>query len=158
MSFHEVHQSNNRKSVRDLVGKYPVITITGPRQSGKTTLCRRTFAHKAYANLESPDVRQFAVDDPRGFLAQYPQGAVFDEIQRAPELTSYLQPMIDSDQRKGQYTRDYFKGLRHFAKLFPDHIPWGSGLVYSGNETQERTDVSIVPFQHLNRLFSHSQA
>lgn len=83
----------------DLAGNYPVVTITGPRQSGKTTLCRKVFFHKPYANLESPDVRQFAVDDPRGFLAQYPDGAVLDEIQRAPDLVSYLQPLVDQDQR-----------------------------------------------------------
>jgi len=85
--------------LKNLADKYPVVTITGPRQSGKTTLCRKVFAHKPYANLESPDVRQFAVDDPRGFLAQYPDGAVLDEIQRAPDLVSYLQPLVDLDQR-----------------------------------------------------------
>lgn len=86
-----------------LADSYPVVTITGPRQSGKTTLCREVFSQKPYANLESPDVRQFAVDDPRGFLAQYPDGAVFDEIQRAPNLVSYLQPMVDEDQREGLF-------------------------------------------------------
>ena len=89
--------------LHDLAGKYPVVTITGPRQSGKTTLCRKVFDRKPYANLESPDVRQFAVDDPRGFLAQFPDGAVLDEIQRTPELASYLQPMVDSDQREGRF-------------------------------------------------------
>ncbi len=87
----------------DLAGKYPVVTITGPRQSGKTTLCRKVFAHKPYANLESPDTRQFAIDDPKGFLAQFPDGAIFDEIQRAPDLVSYLQPMVDEDQREGRF-------------------------------------------------------
>ncbi|MBN1931376.1 MAG: ATP-binding protein [Desulfobacterales bacterium] len=86
-----------------LAGQYPVVTITGPRQSGKTTLCRKVFSHKPYSNLESPDTRQFAIDDPRGFLAQYPDGAIFDEIQRAPDLVSYLQPMIDEDQREGLF-------------------------------------------------------
>lgn len=86
-----------------LAGKYPVITITGPRQSGKTTLCRKVFTHKPYTNLESPDTRQFAIDDPRGFLAQFPEGAIFDEIQRAPDLVSYLQPMVDEDQREGRF-------------------------------------------------------
>ena len=82
---------------------YPVITITGPRQSGKTTLCRKVFPHKPYANLESPDIRQFAVDDPRGFLAQYPDGAILDEIQRAPDLVSYIQPIVDEDKREGLF-------------------------------------------------------
>lgn len=89
--------------LRDLKGKYPIVTITGPRQSGKTTLCRMVFAEKPYANLESPDVRQFAIDDPRGFLSQFPDGAVLEEIQRAPELVSYLQTMVDDDQRAGRF-------------------------------------------------------
>jgi len=89
--------------LRTLADKYPVVTITGPRQSGKTTLCRKIFDRKPYANLESPDVRQFAIDDPKGFLAQYPDGAVFDEIQRAPDLVSYLQVFVDADQREGLF-------------------------------------------------------
>ncbi|MFP4226818.1 MAG: ATP-binding protein, partial [Desulfobacterales bacterium] len=86
-----------------LAGQYPVITMTGPRQSGKTTLCRTAFAYKPYVNLEAPDIRQFARDDPRGFLAQYPDGAVLDEIQRAPDLVSYIQPLVDEDQREGRF-------------------------------------------------------
>jgi predicted AAA+ superfamily ATPase len=86
-----------------LAVQYPVVTITGPRQSGKTTLCRTVFAHKPYANLESPDIRQFAIDDPRGFLAQYPDGAILDEIQRTPDLVSYLQPIVDENQQEGLF-------------------------------------------------------
>lgn len=78
---------------------YPIITITGPRQSGKTTLARAIFSDKPYANLEHPATRQFALDDPNGFLRQFPQGAVIDEIQRAPDLLSYLQVMVD-DRRE----------------------------------------------------------
>lgn len=89
--------------LKSFAGMYPVVTITGPRQSGKTTLCRNVFATKPYANLEAPDTRQFAIDDPRGFLAQFPDGAIFDEIQRAPNLVSYLQPMVDEDQRNGRF-------------------------------------------------------
>ena len=90
-------------SVLDPAAKYPVVTITGPRQSGKTTLCKKVFNHKPYANLESPDIRQFAIDDPRAFLAQYPDGAILDEIQRASDLVSYLQPMVDEDPRSGLF-------------------------------------------------------
>ena len=89
--------------LQTLAGKYPVVTITGPRQSGKTTLCRKVFPDKPYANLESPDIRQFAIDDPRGFLAQYPDGAVLDEIQRTPDLVSYIQPMVDDTLRDGLF-------------------------------------------------------
>jgi predicted AAA+ superfamily ATPase len=75
--------------------KYPVVTITGPRQSGKTTLARATFADKPYANLENPVTRQFAQEDPLAFLNQYPEGAVIDEIQRVPDLLSYIQVIVD---------------------------------------------------------------
>lgn len=91
------------KKLQSLADTYPVITITGPRQSGKTTLCRKAFPHKQYANLESPDIRQFALDDPKGFLSQYPDGAILDEIQRAPDLISYLQPIVDEDDRDGLF-------------------------------------------------------
>jgi uncharacterized protein len=89
--------------VRRLASQYPVVTVTGPRQSGKTTLCRALFPDKPYVNLEAPDVRRYALDDPRGFLAAYPDGAVLDEIQRTPELLSYIQPLVDERQAVGQY-------------------------------------------------------
>lgn len=73
----------------------PVVTVLGPRQSGKTTLCRDTFPGLAYANLEAWDVRQFAESDPRGFLAQFPDGAIIDEVQRVPDLLSYIQVVVD---------------------------------------------------------------
>ena len=81
---------------------YPVLAITGPRQSGKTTLARSTFPDRPYVSLEDPDTRAFAEDDPRGFLARYPDGAVLDEAQRCPTLFSYLQTRVDADQRMGQ--------------------------------------------------------
>ena len=82
-----------------LFQQYPFVTVTGPRQSGKTTLCRAAFPNLAYANLEAPDQRQFAESDPRGFLAQLGQGAIIDEIQHVPELLSYLQVLADERRR-----------------------------------------------------------
>jgi predicted AAA+ superfamily ATPase len=90
-------------TLKTLAGQYPVVTITGPRQSGKTTLCRNAFPDKPYINLESPDLRQFAVSDPRGFLAAHPEGAILDEIQRTPLLLSYLQPLVDERPAPGQF-------------------------------------------------------
>jgi len=80
---------------------YPVITITGPRQSGKTTLARAVFKHKPYVSLEEPDRMEFANEDPRGFLAQYPDGAILDEVQRCPSLFSYIQSIVDNSGRPG---------------------------------------------------------
>ena len=84
--------------------QYPVVTVTGPRQSGKTTLCQQTFPDKPYRNLERPDLRDFARSDPRAFLAQFgEQGAVIDEIQRVPELLSWIQVEVDERKRMGQF-------------------------------------------------------
>lgn len=87
----------------NLAKQYPIVTLTGPRQSGKTTLSREIFSGKPYANLESPDIAQFAREDPRRFLAQYPEGAILDEIQRVPELLSYLQVIVDEKNQKGLF-------------------------------------------------------
>lgn len=83
--------------------QYPAVTVIGPRQSGKTTLTRTSFPDKPYVSLEDPDVRRFAQEDPRGFLAGYSSGAIFDEIQRAPQLPSYLQGMVDRNDKPGQF-------------------------------------------------------
>lgn len=87
----------------DLARRYPVVTITGPRQSGKTTLCCKAFPTLKYANLEAPDIRRFAIDDPRGFLAAHGGGAILDEIQRAPELLSYIQTIVDAENEPGRF-------------------------------------------------------
>jgi len=89
--------------VRELAGKRPVVTVTGPRQSGKTTLSRAAFPENAYVNLESPDLREFARSDPRGFLSAYSDGQILDELQRVPELASYLQPMVDARGERGLF-------------------------------------------------------
>lgn len=82
---------------------YPIVTITGPRQSGKTTLAKTCFPDKIYKNLETPDIRQFALSDPRAFLAEIKSGAILDEIQRVPELLSYLQVESDENPSKGRF-------------------------------------------------------
>ena len=74
---------------------YPTVTLTGPRQSGKTTLCRMLFPDLPYSNLEDPEIRAFAQDDPPGFLRSFPQGGILDEFQRAPDLASYIQVLVD---------------------------------------------------------------
>ena len=81
----------------------PAVTLTGPRQSGKTTLCRALFPNHAYRTLEAPDTRVFAREDPRAFLAELLDGAIIDEVQRVPDLLSYLQGIIDADPRPGRW-------------------------------------------------------
>lgn len=87
----------------ELANGYPVVTITGPRQSGKTTLVQYIFPEKPYVNLEELDVRNLAIADPRLFLEQYPDGVVIDEIQRVPSLLSYIQVIVDKNSIKGMF-------------------------------------------------------
>jgi uncharacterized protein len=77
--------------------------VDGPRQSGKTTLCKSAFPDKAYISLESPDNREFALSDPRGFLSEYGEGAIIDEVQYAPDLVSYLQDNVDENPQPGRF-------------------------------------------------------
>ena len=82
-----------------LAQKFQVITLTGPRQSGKTTLVKAAFSALPYVSLEEPDIRQIALTDPRGFLSNYPEGAILDEIQNTPDLFSYIQRLVDENQQ-----------------------------------------------------------
>lgn len=84
-------------------GWYPVVTVTGPRQSGKTTLVRATFPQLPYVSLEPLDIRAGVQDDPRGFLAEHPDGAIVDEVQHVPELLSYLQAEVDEHPQPGRF-------------------------------------------------------
>ncbi|RLB84746.1 MAG: AAA family ATPase [Deltaproteobacteria bacterium] len=87
----------------EAAGEYPVVTIFGPRQSGKTTLVQMTFPEKMYYSLEEPDVRIAAETDPRGFLTKLPEGGVLDEIQRLPGLLSYIQGIVDQKKKTGMF-------------------------------------------------------
>lgn len=95
-----------REITKELIAacqEYPVVTILGPRQSGKTTLVKMTFPEKSYYSFENPDIRMAAEADPRSFLNTLPEGAILDEIQRLPQLLSYIQGIVDTAQIKGMF-------------------------------------------------------
>ncbi len=95
-----------RQIARELAAtanEFPVVTIIGPRQAGKTTLARMQFPNHAYANLEAPDIRMLATSDPHAFFSQFPPPVIIDEIQRVPELLSTIQVLADSNPQRGQY-------------------------------------------------------
>jgi uncharacterized protein len=112
-------------AVQRLAKGFPVVAITGPRQSGKTTLTRQLFAHKPYVSLENPDQRQFATDDPKRFLAQFSDGAVIDEVQRVPTLFSWLQGLVDDRQRMGDFVltgSSQFELVRHMTQSLAGRV------------------------------------
>ena len=121
--------------------EYPVVTLTGPRQSGKTTLLRSTFPHHRYVSLEAPDVRRFADEDPRGFLAQFAGPVILDEAQHVPEIFSYIQVLADERGTAGQFIlsgshnfllmrqiTQSLAGRAHIARLLPFSIAELRGL------------------------------
>jgi uncharacterized protein len=90
-------------TVQRLSKGFPILAITGPRQSGKTTLARLAYPAKPYVSLENPEERSFAQNDPKRFLARFPEGAVIDEVQRVPELLSWLQQLVDERKRMADF-------------------------------------------------------
>ena len=94
---------NIESKLQQMATKFPVIAITGPRQSGKTTLCKKLFSKYKYVTLENPDTKQFAQEDPKGFLIEYNDKVIIDEVQNVPELFSYIQGIVDDSGKTGQY-------------------------------------------------------
>lgn len=107
-------QRRMSQELKSMAQQYPVVTITGPRQSGKTTLVKSVFSKMPYANLESLSTLEFAETDPIGFIDSYPDGAILDEIQRCPKLLSEIQVRVDQTDIKGMYilTGSHQVGLR----------------------------------------------
>lgn len=144
--------------------QFPIVTLLGPRQSGKTTLVRHLFSQYAYVNFELIEVREAAMLDPHAFLRRYGQGVIFDEIQRIPEILSYLQVLVDQDRRPGRFilTGSYqlplhasiaqsLAGRTAMLKLLPMSL-----LELAGAGIQLDADRAILyggyPALYLNRL------
>lgn len=92
-----------RNKLKQLARNFKSVAVVGPRQSGKTTLVKMLFPNKAYVSLENPDAMKYASEDPRAFLSNFPDGAIFDEVQRVPALFSYLQEFLDNSRKKGLF-------------------------------------------------------
>lgn len=101
-------------ALRTLAKGYPVVALTGPRQSGKTTLARLVFASMPYTSMENPAQREFAESDPQGFFSRYPEGAIIDEAQRCPQLFQWLQGVVDEARKPGQFV---LTGSQQFGLL-----------------------------------------
>lgn len=140
-------------TIRSLLRGFPVITITGPRQSGKTTLAKTIFSGKPYASLEDPDVRLIAQEDPRAFLERFPDGAVLDEVQRCPDILSYLQTTVDADGRMGLFI---LTGSQQFGLLsgitqslagrtaFVELLPFSLGELEQVGKLPKRLDDMLI--------------
>jgi len=100
--------------LNDVAKQFPVVMITGPRQSGKSTLVQHVFPTYRYVTLEEPDARDYAQSDPRGFLSQYAGNTIIDEFQQAPDLLSYMQTHVDRVDEPGMYI---LTGSNQFATM-----------------------------------------
>lgn len=123
--------------LRKLARQFKAVAVVGPRQSGKTTLVRAVFPEKRYASLENPDVRALATDDPRGFLDQFPEGGVLDEVQRVPHLFSYLQQILDDRPERGRFIltgSDHFLLQENISQSLAGRIAYLDLLPFTLNE------------------------
>lgn len=112
-----MYKREAEKIIRDLASSYPVVAITGPRQSGKTTLIQTVFKSKKYISLEDLDQKAFAKDDPKGFLSQAGKGLLIDEIQNCPDLFSYIQGIVDKNKRPGHFIITGSQQFGLFSKI-----------------------------------------
>lgn len=107
-------ERNITEKLLSMGNKFPIVTLTGPRQSGKSTLLKSILPDYSYVSMEDPDNRLIAMEDPRGFLKTYPDKTIIDEVQRVPDLFSYLQSHVDTENREGMY---YLAGSQNFLLM-----------------------------------------
>lgn len=134
-----------------LAQQFKAIAVIGPRQAGKTTLVRVTFPNKPYVSLENPDTRRFALEDPRGFLSQFPEGAILDEAQRTPEIFSYLQQILDEADKSGLFVltgSNNFLLQENISQSLAGRIGYQQLLPFTinelGNQCPDTIDKSMI--------------
>ncbi len=146
----EYIERNLSNLLRRLTKGFPVVGLTGPRQSGKTTLAKHCFPNKPYRSLEDPDQLDFALADPRGFLGQFRNGAVLDEVQRCPELFSYLQGIVDTSSVAGQWVligSQQFGFRQQASQTLAGRIGLATLLPFSMTELENRVaDLNTLLF------------
>jgi predicted AAA+ superfamily ATPase len=136
---------DSAKILKNLAKGFPVVAVTGPRQSGKSTLVRNVFEYKPYVNLEDLELRAYATEDPKRFLAQYPDGAILDEAQRAPDLFSYIQLIVDDMNKMGMFILTGSQQFGLMAKItqsLAGRIATLNLLPFSLNELQNSDKLS----------------
>lgn len=136
--------------------KYPVLALTGPRQSGKTTLLQQMFREFRYVSLENPDTLTFATEDPNGFLKEFDQHVIFDEIQRAPHLFSYIQTAVDQSGIMGQYIlsgSQNFHLLRSITQSLAGRVAIFRLFPFDFNELKSAEWILKDPFEQLIKGF-----
>lgn len=142
-------QREAEKELITLSLQFKAVVVTGPRQSGKTTLVRNVFKDKPYANLENPDLRSFAHDDPRGFLANFPDGAILDEVQRVPEIFSYLQQILDEKNIPGLFIltgSNNFLIQENISQSLAGRVGYLFLLPLCLNEIPDKSDINKLIF------------
>jgi predicted AAA+ superfamily ATPase len=134
-------------ALKKLATQFKAIALTGPRQSGKSTLARTAFPDKKYISLENPDIRESALSDTRGFLNDLPNGAIIDEAQRVPELFSYLQQVLDEGDEKGRFIltgSNNFLMLENITQSLAGRIGYLELLPFCYNEIQKIKDYDLT--------------
>lgn len=146
-----IHRTVTARLIK-LAKTFRSVAVVGPRQSGKTTLCKTVFPGKPYVSLENPDVLEFANNDPRGFLGQFKNGAILDEIQRAPQLFSYLQQILDETKKRGLFIltgSNNFLLQENITQTLSGRIAYVQLLSLSLKELQDAKKIQINYAWHI---------
>ncbi len=135
------------KKLVEMAKKFPVIAVTGPRQSGKTTMCKNIFSKHKYVSLEDPDIREYAETDPRGFLEDYNGKLIIDEAQLVPQIFSYIQGIVDRDNLPGQYILTGSQNFLLLAKIsqsLAGRVYIYHLLPFSGTEIKSKYSATLL--------------